>query len=90
MITDDASHASVACKVVDMETANEGKDADVFAFCLPFLFEIYVHVHMCVCVRARMHTHTHTCIWWNDNRFSSLPSHVQFYFSLSLFTVVCE
>jgi hypothetical protein len=59
MITDDASHASVACKVVDMETANEGKDADVFAICLPFLFEIYVHVHMCVCVRARMHTHTH-------------------------------
>jgi len=48
MITDDASHASVASKVVDMENANEGKDADVFAFCLPLLFKIYVNVHVCV------------------------------------------
>ena len=57
MITDDASHASVASKVVDMETAKEGKDADVFAFCLPRLFKMYVHV--CVCARARARGHTH-------------------------------
>jgi hypothetical protein len=61
MITDDASHASVASKVVDMETGKEGKDADVFEFCMPLLFKMYVHMHVCVCVcvcaRARGRTY---------------------------------
>jgi hypothetical protein len=48
--TDDASHVSVASKVVDVETANEGKDADTFALYLSLSFEIYVHVCVCVCV----------------------------------------
>jgi hypothetical protein len=38
MSADDASHVSVASKVVDMETANEGKDADIFAFYVPHVF----------------------------------------------------
>jgi hypothetical protein len=80
MITDDASHASVASKVVDVETANEGKDADVFAFCLPLLFKIYAYVCVCVCVCvcARARARTYTPLWWRDNRFFSLASHVQF------------
>jgi len=59
MITDDASHASVASKVVDVETANEGKYADVFAFCLPLVFKMYVRVcvYVYVCVRADIHTY---------------------------------
>jgi hypothetical protein len=88
VITDDASHASVASKVVDMEIANEGKVADVFAFCLSLLLKITC-MYMCARVSAR--TRADTRIWWHDNRCYSLAWHVQFYFRLSLFIVaICE
>ena len=89
MITDDASHASVASKVVDMETANEGKDADVFCILLASFIQdkrSYACVCVCVCACARGHTRVFGGVITDSSVWPRLCSFISaFPYSLSLY-----